>query len=196
MVGVEQLCVLFYDDPAWIEEMMDGVADFIIAMMDKILAHTDIDVFGFWEDMAYKTGPLLGPDMLRKYALPRYRRVVDHLSKKGVKYFALDSDGDVNSLIPVWLDSGINTLYPFEAQCGIDVIKIRQQYGKDLRLWLGINKHALAVGPTAIDAELTRVKPLVDQGGYVAGLDHSVPPDVPFKNYCYYMDNLKLMIGA
>ncbi len=33
MVGVERLCTLFYDDPAFVEEMMDGVADFIIAMM-------------------------------------------------------------------------------------------------------------------------------------------------------------------
>lgn len=191
MVGVENLCVLFYDDPSFVEEMMDAVADFIIAMMDKILDHTDIDVYGFWEDMAYKTGPLLGPEMLRKYALPRYKRVVDFVKSRGVPFVSLDSDGDISSLIPVWLDAGIDILYPFEAQCGMDVVQVRKQYGRDLRMWYGINKHALAIGPEAIDAELARVRPLIEEGGYVPGLDHSMPPDVPFANYLYFMEALR-----
>jgi hypothetical protein len=190
LTGVEKLCLLFYDDPALVEEMMDTTADFLIAMMDQILAHTDIDVFGFWEDMAYKTAPLLGPEMVRRFMLPRYRRVVDHLRAKGVRWFALDSDGDISSLIPVWLDAGINILYPFEAQCGMDVVQVRKQYGRDLRLWCGIDKRALAQGPFAIDAELRRVRPLLEEGGYIPGLDHSMPPDVSYAHFRYYMERL------
>ncbi|MHB9129552.1 MAG: uroporphyrinogen decarboxylase family protein [Armatimonadota bacterium] len=191
MVGVERLCMLFYDDPAFVEEMMDAVADFIIAMMGRVLDYTDIDVYGFWEDMAYKTAPLIGPDLVRRFMLPRYKRVIEYLRSRGVELFALDSDGDISSLIPVWLDAGINTLYPFEVQCGMDVLQVRKEYGRDLRIWFGIDKRALAQGPAAIDAELQRVRPLVEDGGYVPGLDHSMPPDVSFANYCYYMEQLR-----
>jgi len=83
LTGVERLCMLFHDDPAFVEEMMDAIAEFIIAMMQQILDHTTIDVYGFWEDMAYKTGPLISPDMMRKYMLPRYRRVVDAVTARG-----------------------------------------------------------------------------------------------------------------
>lgn len=190
-VGVENLCMLFYDDPAFVEEMMDYEADFIIQMMGKILDHTTVDSFGFWEDMAYKTGPLVSPDMMRKYALPRYKRVVEFLRSRGVEWISLDSDGDIWSLIPMWLDSGINTLFPFEVQCGMDVNRVREEFGRDLRIWGGIDKRALAIGPEAIDAELERVKPLVADGGYIPHLDHGVPPDVSFANYCYYMERLK-----
>jgi len=196
MLGVEDLCLKFYDDPAFVEEMMDATADFMIALMDQILEHTTIDVFGFWEDMAFKTAPLIGPDLVRRYMLPRYRRVVDHLRQRGVEWFALDSDGDISSLIPIWIEAGINILYPFEAQCGMDVVQVRRQYGRDLRLWFGIDKRALARGPAEIDAELKRVRPLVEEGGYVAGLDHSLPPDVSFSNYRYYMESLRRMVGA
>lgn len=196
LVGVERLCLLFYEDPVFVEEMMDALADFIIAMMGKILEHTDVDSYGFWEDMAYKHGPLINPEMFRRFALPRYRRVVDFLNSRGIKLISLDSDGDVTSLIPVWMDAGINTLYPFEAQCGMDVVKVRRQFGRDLRLWFGINKHALAVGPAAIDDELRRVRPLIEEGGYVPGLDHSIPPDVSFENYLYYMKQLKKTISG
>ena len=194
-VGVERLCTLFYDEPPFVEEMMDATADFLIAVMDRILEHTSVDVFGFWEDRAYTAGPMSGPSLVRRFMLPRYRRVVDHLRSRGVEWFCLDSDGDISSLIPIWLDAGINILYAFEAQAGMDVVQVRKEFGRDLRMWFGIDKRALVEGPAAIDAELARVRPLVEEGGYVAGLDHGIPPDVSFANYCYYLEHLREMVG-
>ncbi|MBL7202308.1 MAG: hypothetical protein ISS56_19380 [Anaerolineae bacterium] len=191
LLGVQRLCTLFYDDPVFVEEMMDANADLIIEIMGQILDQTDVDVFGFWEDMAYKAGPLIGPDMVRRYMLPRYRRVVDFLRARGVDFISLDSDGDISLLIPIWLEAGIDILYPFEAQSGMDVVQVRQEYGRDLRMWFGIDKRALALGPQAIDAELARVAPLVQEGGYIPGPDHGIPPDVSFANYCYFMERLR-----
>ncbi|AEE96405.1 uroporphyrinogen decarboxylase family protein [Mahella australiensis] len=196
LLGVERLCMLFYDDPAFLEEMMEAEADFMIRMMDQILDYTDVDVFGFWEDMAYKNGPLVSPELFRKFALPRYRRVVDFLHSRGVEFISLDSDGNITKLIPIWLDAGINVLYPFEVQCGMDVLKVRKEYGRDLRMWFGIDKRAAAHGPEAIDAELARVAPLIHDGGYVPGPDHSFPPDVSFENYCYFMEKLAAIARA
>ena len=196
MVGVERLCTLFYDEPSFVEEMMDATADFIIAMMDGILQHTDVDCYGFWEDMAYKTGPLVGPELYRRFALPRYKRVVEFLRSRGVPHICLDSDGHVWSLIPIWLDAGIDTLYPFEAQAGMDVLEVRRRFGRDLRIWFGLDKRALVRGPAAIDAELARVRPLIEEGGYVPGLDHSMPPDVSFAHYQYYMRKLGEVCGV
>ena len=195
MVGVEKLCTLFYDDPAFVEEMMEANADFIIAIMDQVLDVTIVDVFGFWEDMAYKSAPLLSPQMARQYMLPRYRKVADHLYSRGVKYIGLDSDGQVDPLIPIWMDAGLNYLYPFEVQAGMDVLAVRKKYGKSLRLWGGVDKRALAQGPAAIDTELARVKTLIEEGGYIPHTDHSCPPDISFQNYCYYMEKLAEVCG-
>lgn len=190
LMGVENLCMAFCDDPAFVEEMLDANADFIIEVMGEVLNHTDIDVFGFWEDMAYKTAPLISPAMVRKFMLPRYRRVVDYVRSRGVEFVCLDSDGEVSSLIPVWLDAGINILYPFEVQCGMDVNKVRREYGRDLRIWYGVDKRCAAADKAAIEAEMRRVEPLVRQGGYIPGPDHSFPPDVPYENYCYFMQKM------
>jgi len=190
MLGVERACMMFYDDPAFVEEMMDNLVDFTIELLGKIMEHTDIDVFGFWEDMAYKAGPLVGPQLFRKFALPRYKKIVDFLHSKGVKFISLDSDGDITSLIPIWLDAGINILYPFEVQSGMDITEVRKQYGKDLRMWFGIDKRVLAIGKEAIDKELKRIEPLVKESGYIPGLDHTVPPDVSYSNYLYFMEKL------
>ncbi|MCM8816009.1 MAG: hypothetical protein NC913_00620 [Candidatus Omnitrophica bacterium] len=190
LVGVERLCMLFYDDTVFLEEMMDANADFIIEMMRQILQVISIDGFGFWEDMAYKTGPLISPQMARKFMLPRYRRVVDFLTNNGVKYIGLDSDGYIDQLIPVWLDAGLNFLYPFEVQAGMDVIEVRKKYGRDLRMWGGVDKRAIAQGKKSIDREIERLLPLLEEGGYIPHTDHSVPPDITLDNYLYYIEKM------
>jgi uroporphyrinogen decarboxylase len=195
LVGVEKLCLLFYDDPAFVEEMMEADADFILAIMDQVLDTVAIDAFGFWEDMAYNHAPLLSPDMARRYMLPRYRRVADHLRRRGVPYIGLDSDGQIDPLIPVWLDAGLNFLYPFEVQAGMDVRAVRRKYGRELRLWGGVDKRALARGPAAIKAELERVRPLIAEGGYIPHTDHTAPPDISFAHYCHYLERLAAVCG-
>ena len=195
LTGVEKLCTLFYDDPSFVEEMMDANADFMIAIMSQILDVTPVDMFLFWEDMAYKSAPLLSPSMARRYMLPRYRRVVDFLRGRGVKYIGLDSDGQIDPLIPVWLDAGLNYLYPFEVQAGMDVLAVRKKYGKELRIFGGVDKRAIALGPAAIDAELARVEPLIHAGGYLPHTDHSAPPDISFENICYYFQALARVCG-
>ncbi len=196
LVGVERLCTLFYDDPAFVEEMMEANADLTIAIMDQVLDVVDIDAFAFWEDMAYKTGPLLSPEMARRYMLPRYRRVVEFLRGRGVQIIGLDSDGQVDPLIPVWLDAGLNMLYPFEAQAGMDVLAVRRKYGEDLLIWGGVDKRALAQGRAAIDAELERLRPLIEEGGYIPHTDHSLPPDVSFADFCYYMEQMRKVVSG
>jgi len=191
LLGVERLCMTFLDDPAFIEEMMDTVASFVIDMMDQILDHTDIDMYGFWEDMAYKTAPLISPAMVRKFMFPRYKRVVDHLKTRGVKLFSLDSDGDCESLLPIWVEAGINFIYPFENQSGMDVVRTRKQFGKNLRMLGNIDKKAIAKGPKAIDAEFDRVRPVLREGGYIPMPDHSCPPDISWENVSYYAKKLR-----
>ena len=190
LVGVQKLCLLFYDDPAFTEEMMEANAEFIVSIMSQVLDVISIEAFVFWEDMGYKSGPLISPRMVRQYMLPRYRKVVDYLRGRGVKYIGLDSDGQIDVLIPIWLEAGLNFLYPFEVQAGMDVINVRRKYGKELRMWGGVDKRALAQGHAAIEAELSRLRSLIIGGGYIPHTDHSCPPDISFENYCYYLKQL------
>jgi len=190
LMGVENLCMAFYTDPALVEEMMDTIADYTIAMIGQVLDHIEIDCFGLWEDMAYNTGPLIGPEMVRKYMLPRYRRVVEYVKGRGVPWVCLDSDGQIDSLIPVFMDAGIDLLYPFEVAAGMDVVEVRRKYGKSLRMYGGLDKRPLTQGPEAIDREIARVMPLIEEGGYVPNIDHSLPPDISYDNFCYYMDKM------
>ena len=108
----------------------------------------------------------------------------------------VDIDGDVTKLVPLWLEAGVNGILPFEVQCGMDVNAFRREYGKELLMMGGINKRALITGGKDIDDELRRVAPLVEEGGYIPWLDHSVPPDVSYDNFLYYMDGLQKLCSG
>jgi Uroporphyrinogen decarboxylase (URO-D) len=195
MLGVQNLCMAFYDDPKLVERMMEERADRVIEITEEVMKYTDFDVFWYWEDMAYKAGPLVGPKLFRQFALKHYRRVNEWLRSRGIKHIGLDSDGDISLLIPIWLDSGINMLWPFECQSGMDVVKVREEYGHDLVIMGGIDKRTLVPGGETMRREVDRVMPLVEEGGYIPELDHSVPPDVSWPNFIEFVEYVKLRLG-
>ncbi|MCK4579952.1 MAG: hypothetical protein KAU10_01285, partial [Dehalococcoidia bacterium] len=105
-MGLERLLLMFYDDPGLIEDMMEQICYMETECIKLTLKDMRIDGAMFWEDMAFKTGPLISPDMFRKFMMPRYKKMTDLLRRSGIDVIFVDSDGNLNELIPLWLESG------------------------------------------------------------------------------------------
>lgn len=191
--GVEELSVLFYDDPALIEEMLEYLTHLYTTLLDKVLSYNvQLDVIMFWEDMAYKTGPLVSPKMYEKYCMPMYQILMDKARSAGIPVAMLDSDGNIGELIPMWLDAGINCMHPMEVASGMDVVEARKKYGTSIRFFGGIDKRALAGTREDIDREvIPKLRYCLEDGGIIAACDHGVPPDVSYDNFRYYRDLIR-----
>ena len=59
----------------------------------------------------------------------------------------------------------------------------------------GLDKRAVAVGPKAIDSEIERNRSLMEEGGYLPSIDHSVSADISWSNYCYFIEALMRALG-
>ena len=182
--------MLFYDDPALIEEMVERLTDLSVGVMNRVIASgVKLDWVLFWEDMAYKTGALVSPEMYRKYCFPFYRKVMDKVRTAGVPVVMLDSDGNIDELIPLWLDLGIGVMHPMEVAAGMDVRHYRKKYGRRIGFHGGIDKRALAGTREQIRAEvLPKLECCFEDGGFIPACDHAIPPDVSLDNYRYYRD--------
>ncbi|MCC6579094.1 MAG: hypothetical protein IT440_01540 [Phycisphaeraceae bacterium] len=196
-MGMEGASMMVYDDPALFEEMVVTIADLNIAMLTPVLeTRAKFEAWGGWEDMCYNAGPLLSPEHFKQYLVPNYRRITDLLHKYGVDIIWTDCDGKIDDLIPLWMEAGVNTMFPIEiGTWGADPVKYRKQYGRDLLLMGGVDKHALQGGPAAIDAEVKRLTPLVEEGGFIPMPDHRVPPDVTLANWVYYIKAIRKAWG-
>lgn len=188
LMGMEGLSVAFYDQPELIEEIFEYRTEYVSKILEKALQQVRPDFAEFWEDMAYKTGPLVSPVLYRKLALKHYQCITDLLRRYGVDIVLLDSDGHIDELIPIWLDGGITCIWPFEAAANMNPVAIRKKYGKRLGLIGAMDKRALAQGKKAIEREvMSKVPVLLESGGFIPTCDHAVPPDVSLENYQYYL---------
>jgi len=187
-MGTENLSFAFYDKPNMIHEAMDFLADFFIAVTEKAVSEIDIDYFNFFEDMACKSGPLISPKHFKEFMLPRYKKVIDFLNRHDIRIIWLDSDGNTEALLPLFIEAGITCHWPLEQAAEMDPIKLRKEYGNFLALSGGIDKRELAKDKKAIEKEVERIMPLIEEGGYIPTVDHTVPPDVSYDNFMYYME--------
>ena len=194
--GLERLLLMFCDDPNLIEDMMEQICYLQIEVIEHVLRDIRVDFVMFWEDMAFKTGPLISPAMFRKFMMPRYKKVTDILHSHGIDIIFVDSDGNLNQLIPLWLECGINGYWPLECAAANDAVALRKQYGKDVLLAGNIDKRSLLKGKDAIRQEvMSKVPFLLDFGGYFPSVDHLVPPDITFESYCYLINTLREVAG-
>ena len=81
------------------------------------------------------------------------------------------------------IEAGINVCDPIEVAAGNDIVAFRRTFGRDMAYRGGVDKRAMAKGGAALRAEIDRLRPVVEDGGYVPGCDHGVPPDVSWPNY-------------
>ncbi len=190
LLGLKGALLAFLREPWLIRRIFSFWADYVIALAEPAL-EVQVDYVGIWEDMAYRAGPMISPRTFRELMVPYYRRVTDAFKKQGVDTFIVDSDGNIEALIPLWLEGGVNGFLPLETQAGMDAPALREAYGDKAVLMGNISLSALRTGPKAIDEELRRkLPPLLAGGGYIASTDHHVSPDVPHQNYLHYLKRI------
>lgn len=191
LAGVEHASYMFYDAPDLVEELFERMNVICLEGLRRATNRVKIDLIGFGEDIAGKNGPLISPELFRKFLKPRYKKVMDLAHGQGIDLAWYDSDGDVRPLIGDYLEVGINCLAPCEMAASMDPVALRNQFGRDLRMIGGFDKRIVARGPSAIDAEFERLRPVIEEGGFLPAIDHSVSADISFVNYRHFVERLQ-----
>jgi hypothetical protein len=196
-LGLVGSAYLQADDPALFDEMIQTVGE-LCYQCTKTALETGVrfDFAHLWEDICFRSGPLINPRVFRIKVGPHYRRITDLLHSHGVHIVSLDCDGKIDALVPIWLENGVNTMFPIEVGVWNASIKPwREEYGRELRGVGGVDKRVFARDTAAIDAEVERLKPLVDLGGYIPCVDHRIPPDARWENVQYYCERMREAFG-
>jgi uroporphyrinogen decarboxylase len=192
-VGVEEISYLYMDDETLYTEIIDTVGELEFKCAEYALkTGAKFDFGHFWEDICFKNGPLVVPSIFDEKVGPHYKRITELLNSYGINIVSLDCDGMIDALIPTWFNNGVNTMFPIEVGTWDANIKPwREKYGKELRGVGGMNKTVFAFDKAAIDAEIERLKSLVELGGYIPCPDHRIAPDAKWELVQYYCDKMR-----
>lgn len=191
--GFEGLCMLLLDDPDFVREMIRTWQSFVTRMLTRTFQHYVPDYVLINEDMAYKEKPMIDPEMSREFLLPCWREWAEVCHD--VPVYEVDSDGYVGSLIPVWIEAGFISNCPQEVAAGNDLPAYSRQFGKKMAYRGGVDKRTMAKGGAAIRAEMARLQPTIDAGGFIPGCDHGIPSDVSWENFVDYCQLLAKATG-
>jgi hypothetical protein len=197
ILGLTGASYLFAEDEGLYDEMIATFGDLSYRCVKQMLeSGAKFDFAHFWEDICFKNGPLVIPSVFDAKVGPQYRRITELVNQYGIDIVSLDSDGKIDALIPTWLYNGVNTMFPIEVGTWhASIAPWRKEYGKELRGVGGMDKTVFARDAAAIDAEIERLRPLVDLGGYIPCPDHRIAPDAEWDNVRRYCDRMREVFG-
>lgn len=195
MLTFEGLCYACYDYPDMVEDMVETCCLLVENLLDQVLGEIDFDYASGWEDICYKSGPIVSVDFFKNVVMPRYKRISARLGKAGIDLWYTDCDGDVRPILPYLMEGGINCLFPYEVNSCAHPGELLDQYAGQLRIMGGFDKMQLGAGKDAIKKYMLSLVPYVERGGYIPFCDHRCPPNVDPADYLYYLDLKERMFG-
>ena len=190
-MGTETTLMAMVDDPEWIRDMVDTGCDLALSLLDMIWDEGyEFDELLFYDDLGYKGNLLISIDMYRDLVKPYQKRAIEWAHAKGLKT-QLHSCGKVEPLIPDFIGIGLDCLNPLEVKAGMDTIKIKNEFGKDLALRGGFDIRNWTDPETAEEDIRAKLPALMEGSGYIFSSDHSIADTVTIPTYKHIVEVVK-----
>ena len=185
--GIQQTFVDLAQNPKIVEFIRDRVVNYFVEYNPKVfeVADGEVDMFMMGDDVGGQRGPLLSPEMWRRYFKDGFRTYFDIAHKYGLKVM-YHTCGDVYALIPDFIDCGLDMLQSLQTQAtNMDIKRLKQEFGKDLSFQGGMDiQQVLPLGTPDDVREM--VKYAADNtkpgGGYFFGTAHNIQADTDMQN--------------
>ena len=196
LFGDENLCLAYYEQPQLVGDIVETWCELIEQLLQTALERVKLDSIHFGEDMAYRSGSMIGPNIFDQFMRPYYQRIHRLVQRYDVPIFSVDTDGNCNDLIDWFADCRVNLIGPNEVQAGNDIHQYRRRMGAEMAYDGGLDKRVLALGRAAIDQMLEATIPFMKEtgGGWIVCVDHRIVPGTPLGDFQYYVDRVREMI--
>ena len=184
--GTTQWLIDLVEDVAFARELAMRVTRHITAVGLEAIRRYDLWHTGVWfyDDMGSNAGPMFSPQTFEQVFLPCYKWMCEQYRAAGVEHTILHCDGNIEPLLDMLIDAGIQGIHPVEPKAGMDVVALRARYGTSLALLGGLdNAHVLPRSTLdELEAHVVRALEVGQDGGLVIGA-HSIGPDLSVERY-------------
>jgi len=134
MRGLPRLMMDFYDQPGYVSYLFEAIAE-QRCFQARRFAEAGVDIVRLGDDIGTQYSLLVSPKLYAQRIKPMHAKVIAAARSVNpdihVKYH---SDGNVTSLLPHFIQIGINIINPVQPEC-MDLAEIKREYGHDLTLW-------------------------------------------------------------
>ena len=181
--------------PEAVQRLSERLCEIYLRDLEKWLGAVGpyIDIILFGDDLGGQTGPLISPEMYRRYFKPYHQTLWMRAKELADVKVMLHCCGGVRELLPDLIDAGLDAINPVQFNCvGMDTDELKAEFGKDLTFWGG-GCDTRDILPNA-SPELVRnhvheqVASLSPGGGFIFQQVHNILANVPAENIAAMFD--------
>ncbi len=185
--GMQNLLMDFYDNPGFVDELLNTIADYNIAQVRAALKY-DIDAVYFGDDWGQQRGLQMGPKLWKRFICPVLRRMYAEVHAGGKQVF-IHSCGDVDELFEDLIAAGVNCFNPFQPEV-MDIHNLHKRYRGRLTFHGGLSTQKTLPYGTLEDVrqETACLLEMGRQGSYILAPAHDVEGDVPLENMLAFIE--------
>ena len=176
-------------NPAMAEAIMDRLVQEHTKAFDHYAetVYKHVDIIEVCDDVGMQNTTWISPDTYRKLIKPYHQRLYQHIKQKTGALLLLHSCGSVSSLIPDFIEIGVDILNPVQYTASkMDLATLKRDFGSDLCFWGGgvDTQKTLPFGtPEQVSDEVKRcIDTLAPGGGFVFATVHNITEGVPLEN--------------
>ncbi len=183
LMGFETFSMSLYDNPQLVEALFNKIGGLVLSMFAYFADCDTVDILWYSDDIAFRSGLMMSPQILRKYFFPWLAKI-GKLARKNNKPFIYHTDGKLWDVMTDIIDAGVDALHPIEPQA-MSLEEISTKYGDQLALIGHVDVDLLSRGTPAQVREQVRknIEVTAENGGYCVGSGNSVPDYAKFENY-------------
>lgn len=130
LIGLDKFLMAFITEPELVKNVIGFSVDYNLELAKEVKKR-GVEIIGIGDDLADKRGPFVSPEMFKEFIYPEFKRVVQGFKKLGF-YVIKHSDGNLNPILNMLVDSGIDCLDPIDPLGGMDIGFIREKYGNKI----------------------------------------------------------------
>jgi len=191
MRGMENILMDLHLEPAFVEELLEGLEAVCMSVIDRLLRDYGdrVDAIGLSEDYGTQKSLLISPAHWRKFIKPHLARMCQRI-RSGGKPVYIHSCGHIMPIIPDLVEIGVNILQPIQPEA-MDIFEVKRLFGRDLCLMGGISTQRTLHAGTAMDVRKEVQECLSCMavgGGYVMAPAKPILPGVPLENAIALID--------
>jgi uroporphyrinogen decarboxylase len=180
--GMENACIQMMMAPDVVHAVTERIIDFYLRANEIFYEATkgDLDAILIGNDFGGQTGLLVSPDMVRDFAFPGTRKLVNQAKDYGLKVIH-HSCGSIYDIIPDLIDIGVDAIHPMQVRANnMEPQRLKDEFGEKVAFVGGVDAQYNLVqeGPEVISHEVQQLKALFPTGLIISPSHEAILPDV------------------
>lgn len=181
--------------PEEVKRLSERLCEIHLRDLEKWLAAVGpyIDIIVFGDDLGGQNGPLISPEMYRRYFKPYHRKLWNRAKELSDVKVMLHCCGSIRELMNDFIDAGLDAINPVQiSSAGMDSSALKKEFGDRISFWGGgcDTQDIMPKGtPEQVQKHVEeQVSALGEGGGFVFQQVHNIQADVPPENIVAMFD--------